>query len=327
MSKGKSADEIIRSSIERSQKSRRKTYNNINNDPRRGSSQVQRAKVSPPRDNLPTPEKSNSSRVSPQVARNTQSNISQKTQPHNGYESSSHSQNSGKHRKAGSTERKPIPQPQESRKSSESVVNDTQKQSNSTSPLYKENSKDSNSKQTVKDRKKKKSRSKTSEPTENNKAIKKKKSVLTRISLVLLLVIVSFGSIVGAISYGVYRDSAQNKMENNAYRQGVEDTKQDPNIDNVVKMDNSQLTQLITTAPGASFPNNAVLKNIQLQGWSQSGGQIREGKASLSMCYTGDGITTPLKASAFIVSEDASIPHPQWSVDSVSVTGEKCSKN
>lgn len=166
----------------------------------------------------------------------------------------------------------------------------------------------------------------TVEAPKANKSIKKKRSFLSTVSLVLLLVIVSFGSIVGAISYGIYKDSSQTKVEDNAYKQGVKDSIGQPNVQSVVKIPDDQIAQIITTTPGASFPNNVKISNIKLQGWVEPGGQIKEGKAALSMCYVGDGIKSPLKASAFIVSDDASIPNPQWSVDSISVTGDKCSQ-
>ena len=42
------------------------------------------------------------------------------------------------------------------------------------------------------------------------------------------------------------------------------------------------------------------------------------------MCYTGEGITERKKASAYLVSDNANSEHPNWSVDSVIVTGDNC---
>lgn len=153
---------------------------------------------------------------------------------------------------------------------------------------------------------------------------KKQRTFLGKTAIALIPVTVSVVAIVGAVGFGVYKDISVTKESDIAYKQGAEDATGTPDVESVIKIPDENLKGLITNAPGASFPANASLTNMELTGWTEPGGTIDEGKASLSMCYTGDGIDEPLKASAFLVSDNASAETPQWGADSVSVTGDSC---
>ena len=168
----------------------------------------------------------------------------------------------------------------------------------------------------------------TVSPKSDNKSVKKeKRGFLANTSLFLLPITLASVAIVASFSYGVYKDSSVNKLENRAYTEGAQDAVGTPDVKSVVKIPESEIQRIVTSSPGASFPSNPQLSNFAIKGWNEPGGTIKEGKASITMCYTGDGIKTPLKATAFLVSDDATIPNPVWGVDSVSVTGDKCSAN
>lgn len=132
-------------------------------------------------------------------------------------------------------------------------------------------------------------------------------------------------SIIGSWGYTVIKDASIGKERDIAYQAGYNDASDIATVDSVVRVPENDLSRMIIEAPGASFPANPILSRYTLDGWTIPGGNENHGRAQLSMCYTGDGITGHKKASAFLVTDNANAEIPNWSVDSVSVTGDNCS--
>ena len=79
-------------------------------------------------------------------------------------------------------------------------------------------------------------------------------------------------------------------------------------------------------APGARFPANPIITDHKVIGWTEPGGSEKNGSVEIEACYIGDGVDKKLKSTAYLVSDDVTVTNPIWSVDSVSVTGENCSR-
>ena len=161
----------------------------------------------------------------------------------------------------------------------------------------------------------------------STKPKKKKRKVFKKFIGIWGVLLVVSACTIGSWGYYEWIQASLNKERDAAYKDGVRDTTDVPTIDNIVKMPKQDLSNLITSAPGASFPNNPVLERFTLNGWTVPGGNESYGRAEISMCYTGEGITESKNASAYLVSDNADSEHPHWSVDSVTVTGDKCSVN
>lgn len=153
---------------------------------------------------------------------------------------------------------------------------------------------------------------------------KKRANVFKAVTTTWFVLVVIAASVVSAWGYTVWQSNASNKHASAAYAQGMRDATAPPDVSSVLKVTPDKLTPLLVNAPGAQFPPNVALTNFRLVGWSIPGGVERRGTAELAFCYTGDGVPSPLSASAFVVTDNATALAPQWNIDSVAVTGDRC---
>lgn len=158
----------------------------------------------------------------------------------------------------------------------------------------------------------------------NKKKLKKKRKIFGKFVGVWSVLIIIAACVIGSWGHYEWTQASINKERDAAYQDGVNDSTDTPTVKSVLKIQEQDLSNLIASAPGASFPNNPVLERYTLNGWTIPGGNETHGRAEVSMCYTGEGITERKKASAYLVSDNANSEHPNWSVDSVMVTGDNC---
>ena len=163
-----------------------------------------------------------------------------------------------------------------------------------------------------------------SKDNSSKKKKKKKKKVFGKIIGIWSVLLVIAACVIGPWGYYEWTQASINKERDAAYQEGFRDSTDAPTINNVLKVSEQDLSKLISSAPGASFPNNPVLERYTLDGWAIPGGSETHGRAKVSMCYTGEGISERKKASAYLVSDNANSENPNWSVDSVVVTGDNC---
>lgn len=161
-------------------------------------------------------------------------------------------------------------------------------------------------------------------PVKKKKKNKKKKKIFGKFIGVWSILLIIAACIIGSWGHYEWTQASINKERDAAYQDGVDNSTDTPTINNVLKIPEQELSDLISSSPGASFPNNPVLERYTLDGWTIPGGSETHGRAAVSMCYTGEGITERKKASAYLVSDNANSEHPNWSVDSVIVTGDNC---
>ena len=161
-------------------------------------------------------------------------------------------------------------------------------------------------------------------PVKKKKKNKKKRKIFGKFIGVWSIVLIIAACIIGSWGHYEWTQASINKERDAAYQDGVDNSTDTPTISNVLKIPEQDLSNLIASSPGASFPDNPVLERYTLDGWTIPGGSETHGRAAVSMCYTGEGITERKKASAYLVSDNANSEHPNWSVDSVIVTGDNC---
>lgn len=127
-----------------------------------------------------------------------------------------------------------------------------------------------------------------------------------------------------ALGYVWWNQESLEKDKNEAYEAGVNSAYAEPDVASVVRNTPEEINNLLLNTPGNGYPGNAKLTDITLLGWSIPGGSEGHGRATLSVCYTGDGVTNRLQSYAYLASDDARSQHPMWGVDTIDVTGEPC---
>lgn len=179
-------------------------------------------------------------------------------------------------------------------------------------------------------------KSKTSTPSpselartiENSKKHIKPKRRGINISVVTMslfsIFLTSSLSVLGAYSYGIYKDNTAEKIENAAYEKGVQDSTSDPTVETVMRVNPEKMTEMIMSSPNANFPPNPVLTNFKLTGYSIPGGDEGRGRANISFCYAANDIEGKRSGRAYFVSDDANAQEPFWRVDAVNITQDAC---
>lgn len=179
-------------------------------------------------------------------------------------------------------------------------------------------------------------KSKTSTPSpselartiENSKKHIKPKRTGVNISVVTMslfsVFLMSSLSVLGAYSYGIYKDSTAEKIENAAYEKGVQDSTSDPTVETVMRVNPEKMTEMIMSSPNANFPPNPVLTNFKLTGYSIPGGDEGRGRANVNFCYAANDIEGKRSGRAYFVSDDANAQEPFWRVDAVNITQDPC---
>lgn len=153
---------------------------------------------------------------------------------------------------------------------------------------------------------------------------KKKTGAFRKFAFTWLGLIVVGGACAGAFGYSVNLANEQQKVESQAYQRGVNDTEEKPSIENIVRISEGDITELIKSSPGASLPANPKLEKYELTGYSKPGGTEKKSTAELGFCYSGDGVDKPLRGSAYLVTDNGQESKPTWVVDMISLTGEPC---
>lgn len=156
---------------------------------------------------------------------------------------------------------------------------------------------------------------------------KKKKSnvnIFSVVTSVWFMAIVVSATVVAGWGYKVYTDAEMSKVESRAYQDAIASSEEKGTIDSVMRIPVEDINKKIVEAPGAYFPANPVLSQHLITGWSEPSGDETKGTVKMSLCYTGDGVKKPKKASAYFTSDDANEKSPHWNIDSVSVTGNPC---
>lgn len=131
-------------------------------------------------------------------------------------------------------------------------------------------------------------------------------------------------SVLGAYSYGIYKDNTAEKVENAAYERGVQDATSDPTVETVMRVSPEKLTEMIMSSPNSNFPPNPVLTNFNLTGYSVPGGDEGRGRANVNFCYAADDTEGKRFGRAYFISDDANAQEPFWRVDAVNVTQDEC---
>lgn len=180
------------------------------------------------------------------------------------------------------------------------------------------------------------SKTKTSAPSpselartiENSKKNIKPKRTGLNISVITMslfsIFLASSLSVLGAYSYGIYKDSTTEKVENAAYEKGVQDSTGDPTVETVMRVNPEKMTEMIMSSPNANFPPNPVLTDFKLTGYSIPGGDEGRGRANINFCYAANDIEGKRSGRAYFVSDDANAQEPFWRVDAVNITQDPC---
>lgn len=173
------------------------------------------------------------------------------------------------------------------------------------------------------------------ENTSNGKMLLPKKNIDTKkhkvpfwkifVNFWVVGLVIAF-SVLGSIGYSWWNDMALQKEKDASYHQGFVDAYAEPSVETVIRNTPEEIDNLILRAPNNGYPTNAVLSDYSLVGWSIPGGIEGHGRASLEVCYTGDGVPEKLLSKVYLVSDNADAQKPYWYVDSVDVTGELCQK-
>lgn len=180
------------------------------------------------------------------------------------------------------------------------------------------------------------SKTKTSAPSpselartiENSRKNIKPKRTEINISVVTMslfsIFLASSLSVLGAYSYGIYKDSTTEKIENAAYEKGVQDSTGDPTVETVMRVNPERMTDMIMSSPNANFPPNPVLTDFKLTGYSIPGGDEGRGRANINFCYAANDVEGKRSGRAYFVSDDANVQEPFWRVDAVNITQDPC---
>ena len=144
--------------------------------------------------------------------------------------------------------------------------------------------------------------------------------VVTSIWAFILTVAIAILCVYG---YTVYSDAKMGKEKDAAYSEGVKSSAHNPDVASLMKIDNKQLSDKILAAQGANFPNNAVVDNFSLTGWTYPGGNQKESKAEVDFCYSGEK-QKKSQGSVFFYTPDAVSTSPEWTVDTISLTQTPC---
>lgn len=163
---------------------------------------------------------------------------------------------------------------------------------------------------------------------ENSKKTIKQKRTGINISAVTMSIfsifLASSLSVLGAYSYGIYKDSTVEKVENAAYERGIQDATGDVTVDSVMRVTPEKLTEMIMSSPNANFPPNPILTDFNLTGYSVPGGDEGRGRANLDFCYAANDVEGKRSGRAYFISDDANTEEPFWRVDAVNLTQDPC---
>lgn len=129
-----------------------------------------------------------------------------------------------------------------------------------------------------------------------------------------------------AFGYKMYLDNAQNRVKDEAYSQGVRDSKNQPTIDSVVKLDQDSIRKMVYDSATSTLPVNTKFTDMIMDSWTIPGGNETYGRVDLSICYTGEGVEGTKVAKANLISDNANSNQPQWMVDALSLTQDNCWK-
>lgn len=151
---------------------------------------------------------------------------------------------------------------------------------------------------------------------------RKKKFFKVITSIWSMLLIIAFSSLC-VYGYTVYKDAELGKEKDAAYAEGVKSSGKDPDIANLMKLNNEQLSGKILAAQGANFPKDAKVDTFSLAGWTYPGGSQKESKVEIDFCYSGEG-QKKSKGSVFFYTPDAVSTAPDWTVDTISLTQTPC---
>lgn len=160
------------------------------------------------------------------------------------------------------------------------------------------------------------SKSKTLSPT--------KRKIFKTFATGWLIVAVISGAGVAGWGYKVWVDASVDKVTDQAYRAGVNDSAADPDVMGVMKMTSQELRDLIVNSPASPMEPDTTVSDYSLTGWTLPGGTEKEGAAQIGFCYGYPDVPASQKGSAYLVSADAQARAPHWVVDSVLLTDEPC---
>lgn len=127
-----------------------------------------------------------------------------------------------------------------------------------------------------------------------------------------------------AYGYTVWKDNEVGKLENEAYIAGSEAATGSKTTSDVVRLSDQEITELLTSSPVSHFPPNPTVEDYKVTGWQTPGGELSQGAVKLSFCYRGDGVEENKQGQALLNSQNAQSPKPEWKVENLSLTGEKC---
>lgn len=121
-----------------------------------------------------------------------------------------------------------------------------------------------------------------------------------------------------------WNETSLEKANSIAYQEGYNNAFSQPDFSNIVRNTPEEINKIILDTPGNGYPMNALLSDHELIGWTVPGGNESHGRATVAICYKGDGVTDVLQSYVYLVSDNAGSHKPRWYVDSINVTGDKC---